>query len=251
MDTAPTRRAPLPPGERRSHQASAAPTRRAPLPPGERRSHQAGTGPGMRRHGLRSTPTHPGSSPACGRPAPSGTRSDRAATPSRGRAPTAPFQDLTRATDPFQAPRPGRRRPCPRGCPEGGSKRRPSAEPRTVATERAQYGHPTVPALDLTSAIAQSRHGVKGAPPTKATPAPMPGVTVTGGAQPRGTVRVSGRSPAGAGRRSPATPPVRSTHPRAWARRHPDWEGSWPVGSSKIRAREPRPSTDPAAQTTS
>jgi len=193
MGTAPTRRAPLPPGERRSHQASAAPTRRTPLPPGGHRAWHAAPRAAINA-------VLPGSSPACGRPAPSGTRSDRAATPSRGCELTAPFQDLTRATDPFQAPRAGRRRPCPRGCPEGGSKRRPSTEPRTVATERAQYGHPTVPAFDLTSANASSRHGVKGAPPTNAAPASMPGVTVTEGAQPRAQ---SGCS-TGAGRPSPS-----------------------------------------------
>src|SRR5690349_9740115 len=51
---------------------------------------------------------------------------------------------------PVPARRPNRPRP-PRELPKASSKRRPSTEPRTVATERAQYGHPTVPALDLTA----------------------------------------------------------------------------------------------------
>ena len=202
----------------------AAPTRRAPCPA------CGATGCDQRR------PARQLAGPRAA--GPSGTRSDGAATPSRGCELTSPFQDLTqgRPTRARTATGPAKTPAGNRGCPRGSSKRRPSTQPRTVARERAQYGRPTVRAFDLASAIASSRHGVKGAPPTKATPAPMPGVTATGGAQPRGTVRVSGRSPTGAGRRSPATPPpsVRSNGDRSpdLDRRHPEGEGSWPVGSS-------------------
>ena len=47
----------------------------------------------------------------------------------------------------------------PRELPKASSKRRAPTEPRTVATERAQYGHPTVPALDLTATVAQPAAG--------------------------------------------------------------------------------------------
>ena len=55
-----------------------------------------------------------------------------------------------------------------RGCPEGGSRGRPPSQPRTVATERAQYGHPTVPTLDLSHCLKPSWS--QSPPPTKATP---------------------------------------------------------------------------------
>jgi len=163
------------------------------------------------------------------------TRGDRAITSA---------VQCTAVGRPVHARRPGRRRPPAgeRGCPEGSSRGRSSTQPRTVATERAQYGHPTVPAFDLTSATASSRHGVKGAPPTKAGPASMPGVTVTEGAQPRGTVGVSGRSSTGAGRPrfrcavdgdpSPGLDPEAPGKGRILARRKPE---------PKIRARGPRP----------
>src|SRR5690349_1203118 len=47
----------------------------------------------------------------------------------------------------------------PRELPKASSKGRPSTEPRTVATERAQYGHPTVPAFDLTERIPRPAAG--------------------------------------------------------------------------------------------
>jgi len=145
-------------------------------------------GPARRHHGRRSTPTHPGSSPACGRPATSEhdqTRRD----PSRGRELTSPFQDLTRTADPCTHRDRAGEDPAPRVA-------------RRVAVEADQLRSPArwlrnAPSTDtpqcqpLTPATTSSRHGVKGAPPTKAAPASMPGVTVTEGAQPRGTVGVS------------------------------------------------------------
>jgi len=143
------------------------PTLRDHVPADGHRSHQTGARPATRHRGRRSTPTHPGSSPACGRPAPSGTRPD--------------------------TPRPRR---------EGARQPRP--------------------------------------PPTKATPAPMPGVTVTEGAQPRGTVRVS--SPLAPARDAEAQPrrslrcAVNGGPSPAWTRRHPERDGSWPEGSPNRRS---------------
>jgi len=175
-----------------AHPPGSRPGRWTPRPPGGHRARHAGTGPDMRAPRAAINTDPPGSSPARGRPAPA-EHDQTCRAPWRGRELTSPFQDLTRATDPFQAPRPVRRRPPAGGCPEGGSRDRPSTQPRTVATERAQHGRPTVPALDLSQCLKPPWS--QSVPPTKATPAPMPGVTVTEGAQPRGTVRVSGRSP--------------------------------------------------------
>jgi len=55
-----------------------------------------------------------------------------------------------------------------RGCPKASSRGRPATQPRTVATERAQYGHPTVPALDLSQCLKPPWS--QSPPPTKAAP---------------------------------------------------------------------------------
>jgi len=165
----------------------------------------------------------PADQPTARRTATAPAATDEAGRPRRPRRNPPRLSKICDAeAGPFLARRPGRRRPCPLGSGvRGGSRGWPSTEPRTVATERAQYGHPTVPAFDLSHCPRPSWS--QSAPPTKATPAPMPGVTVTEGAQPRGTVGVSGRSPTGA------------EHLRCAVDGDPspglDPEGSWPAGS--------------------
>jgi len=164
---------------------------------------------------------HIGARSAAGAAAPC-THRDRA-----GEAPPAGERGCPKGSSrrrPSTQPRtlpPGRRQ----GLRTGGSRRRPSTQPRTVATERAQYGHPTVPALDLSHCPKPSWS--QSAPPTKATPASMPGVTVTEGAQPRGTVRGSGRSPTGAERLRCAVDGDPSPDQRRQER-----DESWLVGNS-------------------
>ena len=106
--------------------------------------------------------------------APRGHRRSRTPPPIEPK-PAAPFpRSVTQgAADPCAHRDPGRRRPPTggRGCPKGGSRGRPATQPRTVATERASTNTPTVPALDLTSATAPSRHGVKARP--RRTPPPL------------------------------------------------------------------------------
>jgi len=200
------------------------PTRRDDVPADGHRAHQTGTVPGMRERGLRSTPTRPAARRPAGGPRPSEHDQTRRDPVERVRADlTVPKSDA--GDRPVHTPRPGRRRPQP-GLP-GGRQQRSTI----YAAPHGGYAPSTDTPQCQPLTVASSRHGVKPAP-TKATPAPMPGVTVTEGAQPRGTVGVSGRSPTGAGRRSPATLPVRSTHPRAWIRRHR--EG--PVGSPNRRS---------------
>jgi len=141
-----------------AHPPGSRPGRWTPRPPGGHRARDAAP-----RAAINADP--PGSSPACGRPATSEHDQTRRDPVERARADrTVPRSDA--GDRPVHAPRPGRRRPQPgvRGRPKGSSKGRPPTQPRTVATERAQYGHPTVPALDLTSAIAQNHHGVKARP---------------------------------------------------------------------------------------
>jgi len=54
--------------------------------------------------------------------------------------PASPIQDLTQAAGPCTHRSRSRERVARRACSRG----RPSTQPRTVATERAQYGHPAV-----------------------------------------------------------------------------------------------------------
>ena len=175
-----------------AHPPGSRPGRWTPSPPGEHRA----------RHPAPQAPTHPGSSPACGRPATSEHDQTCRDPVERVRADrTVPRSDA--GGRPVHAPRPGRRRP-PVG--EGVARRAAVEEVDHLRSPHGGYGTgPVRTPHSASSAIAPSRHGVMPAP-TKATPLRMPGVTVTEGAQPRGTVRVSGRSPTGAGRRSPARP---------------------------------------------
>jgi len=122
-----------PPVGMTSRQMGTAPTRRAP-------------GPARRCHGRRSTPTRPAVRRPAGGPRPAEHDQTRRDPVERERADRTVL-NLTRSADPCthrdragEGPRPGER---------GGRRGRPATEPRTVATERAQYGHPTVPAFDL------------------------------------------------------------------------------------------------------
>src|SRR5690349_12843345 len=66
----------------------------------------------------------------------------------------------------------GQPRP-PRELPKASSKGCAPTEPRTVATERAQYGHPTVPALDLTASIPRPAAGRPARPRRTSPPPPV------------------------------------------------------------------------------
>jgi len=83
---------------------------------------QADTVPGVRRHGRRSTPTHPGSSPACWRPAASEHDQTCRDPVERVRADlTVPRSDA--GDRPVHAPRPSRRRSWPPEAGEGVARR--------------------------------------------------------------------------------------------------------------------------------
>src|SRR5690349_19308734 len=89
----------------------------------------------------------------------------------RARRGTSPRPDArdgpARSRTATEPPRP------PRELPKASSKRRAPTEPRTVATERAQYGHPTVPALDLTARIPRPAAGRPARPRRTSPPPPV------------------------------------------------------------------------------